>query len=68
MAHLIAIFFFSGLLVGLALVLQYTIRGAWDDMVAALQGRPMARHRIKATAPAAVTVTVPRSRQRVAAA
>jgi hypothetical protein len=41
MAQIIATLFFAGLIVGLALVLQYTIRGHWADMVAALLGRPM---------------------------
>ena len=41
MVHLIAILFFSGVIVGLALVLQITIRENWDDMVAALLGRPL---------------------------
>ena len=51
MTHFIAILFFSGILVGLGLVLQYTISAHWADMVAALLGRPMPYHR-----PRAVTV------------
>ena len=61
MLQLVAILFFSGLFVGLALVLQFTIRDSWQDMIAALLGRPMARHRV--TAPAAVQASVPRSRR-----
>ena len=60
MTHFIAILFFSGLLVGLGLVLQYTISAHWADMVAALLGRPMPYHtsrnvtvlKVKGSAPA----------------
>ena len=67
MTHLIAIFFFSGLLVALALVLQYTVRAHWADMVAAFQGRPLARHRVRPVE-ARARVSVPRSRRTRAAA
>jgi hypothetical protein len=65
MTHLVAIFFFSGLLVALALILQYTIRDSWADIVAALCGRPLKRHQVKPAA--AVRVSVPRSGPRAAA-
>jgi len=62
--QLIAIAFFAGLLVGLAVLLQMTVREHWADMVAALLGRPMpSRTRRRAAA----TVSVPRSRMRRAA-
>lgn len=64
MLQLIAIAFFAGLLVGLAVLLQMTVREHWADMVAALLGRPMpSRTRRRAAA----TVSVPRSRMRRAA-
>ena len=65
MVQLIAIAFFAGLLVALAVLLQMTLREHWGDMVAAFMGRPMPgrAHRL---APA--TVSVPRSRMRRAAA
>lgn len=66
MTHLVAILFFSGLIVALALVLQHMIRGSWDDMVAALHGRPLARHRVR-PGEARVQASVPRSRRRAAA-
>ena len=64
MTHLVAILFFSGVLVGLALILQYTVRDSWRDMVAALRGRPLRRHAVRKPAP--VLVSVPRSRRAVA--
>ncbi len=41
MVHLLAFLFFAGLLAGLAVFLQYTLRDNWADMTAALMGRPM---------------------------
>lgn len=41
MVHLFAFLFFAGLLAGLAVLLQYTLRDNWADMVAAFYGRPM---------------------------
>jgi hypothetical protein len=41
MVHLLAFLFFAGLLAGLAVFLQYTLRDHWADMVAAFMGRPM---------------------------
>jgi hypothetical protein len=65
MVQLIAIAFFAGLLVGLAVLLHMTLRQNWGDMVAAFMGRPMpSRTRRRAAA----TVSVPRSRMRRAAA
>jgi hypothetical protein len=64
MTHLVAILFFSGLMVGLALILQFTLRAHGPDMIAALLGRPMRRQLVR---PAA-TVSVPRSRPRQRAA
>jgi len=65
MVHLIAILFFAGILVGLALVLQFTIRDSWQDMVAAFMGRPMPS---RTRPPVPAMVSVPRSRMRRAAA
>ena len=65
MLHLIAIAFFAALFVGLALLLQMTVREHWSDMVAALFGRPLPSRMPK---PKAVTVSVPRSRLRRVAA
>lgn len=65
MVQLVAITFFAGILVGLAVLLHMTLRANWGDMVAAFMGRPMpgrARHRAPAGA------SVPRSRMRRAAA
>ena len=66
MVHLIAILFFSGVIVGLALVLQATVRDHWPDMVAALFGRPLPSRAVRR--PAAVRASVPRSRKLPAAA
>jgi hypothetical protein len=41
MVHLLAFLFFAGILAGLAVLLQYTLRDNWADMVAAFMGRPM---------------------------
>ena len=65
MLQLIAIAFFAGLLVGLAVLLHMTVRQNWSDMVAAFMGRPMPS---RARRPAPATVSVPRSRMRRAAA
>jgi hypothetical protein len=65
MVQLAAILFFAGILVGLALVLQFTIRDSWQDMVAAFMGRPLPS---RTRRPAPATVSVPRSRMRRAAA
>jgi hypothetical protein len=65
MIQLIAIAFFAGILVGLAVLLQMTLREHWGDMVAAFMGRPMPSRTRPA---AAATVSVPRSRMRRAAA
>jgi hypothetical protein len=62
--QLIAIAFFGSVLVGLAVLLQMTIREHWGDMVAAFLGRPMPS---RTRRPAAATVSVPRSRMRRAA-
>ena len=66
MVQLIAILFFAGILVGLALVLQYTIRDHWQDMVAAFFGRPLPSRAVRRPAPA--PVSVPRSGRLHAAA
>ena len=61
MAHIIAALFFSGILVGLALLMQFTLRDYWADIVAALSGELPPRRQVRAKArPAA-------SQQRVAA-
>ena len=65
MVQLIAIAFFAGLFVGLAVLLHMTVRQNWADMAAAFMGRPMPG-RARRSAPA--TVSVPRSRMRRAAA
>ena len=65
MVQLIAIAFFAGLLVGLAVLLQMTLREHWSDMAAAFMGRPMPS---RTRRPAPSTVSVPRSRMRRAAA
>ena len=65
MVQLIAIAFFAGLLVGLAVVLHMTVRHNWSDMVAAFMGRPMPS---RARRPVPATASVPRSRMRRAAA
>ncbi len=59
MIHLIGIGFFAALLVALALVLQYTIRDHWRDMVAALAGRPLPSRALSRPA----TASVPRTRR-----
>jgi hypothetical protein len=41
MVHLLAFLFFAGILAGLAVLLQYTLRDNMADMVAAFMGRPM---------------------------
>ena len=66
MTHLVAGLFFSALIIGLAMVIQFTVRAYRQDIVDALLGRPMARHRIRPVE----TASVPRSRrpQRHAAA
>ena len=63
--HLIAILFFAGLLVGLAMLLQLTVREHWHDMVAALLGRPLPSRQPK---PTAVRVVARRRLSRHAAA
>lgn len=65
MVQLIAIAFFAGLLVGLAVLLHMTLRDNWSDMVAAFMGRPMPG---RTRRPAPATVSVPRARMRRAAA
>jgi len=65
MVQLIAIAFFAGLLVGLAVLLQMTLRAHWGDMVAAFMGRPIPS---RARRPAPARASVPRSRMRRAAA
>ena len=65
MVQLIAIAFFAGLLVGLAVLLHMPLRQNWRDMAAAFMGRPMPG---RARRPAPATVSVPRSRMRRAAA
>jgi hypothetical protein len=66
MVQLIATLFFAGILVGLALVLQFTVRDHWQDMVAAFFGRPLPSRAVKRQAQA--RVSVPRSRRLRAAA
>jgi hypothetical protein len=67
MLHLLAICAFLAILVALTVVLEETIRGSKAEMLDALFGRPMARHR--AARPAPANLSVPRSRpQRAAAA
>ena len=61
MLHLIATGFFAALLIALALVLQYTIRDYWTDMVAALAGRPLPSRAFSRAA----TASVPRTRRRM---
>jgi hypothetical protein len=65
MVHLIAFLFFTGVLAGLAVLLQYTLRDNWADMVAAFMGRPMPS---RAVTPQAVTVKAVHSKMRRAAA
>ena len=45
MAHWLSIAFFLGLLVALALVLEFTLKAHWAAIVAALRGVPPARCR-----------------------
>src|SRR4028118_1464731 len=45
MVQLLAIAFFAGLFVGLAVLLQMTVRQNWADMSAAFMGRPSAGRR-----------------------
>ena len=66
MTHFIAILFFSGLLVGLGLVTQYTISAHWADMVAALFGRPMPYHTARNVTVTKVTGSAPASRHAAA--
>ena len=40
-AHLLAIMFFSGLLVALAVILEQLVKGHWTEIVAALRGAPV---------------------------
>jgi hypothetical protein len=61
MLHLLAICAFLAILVALTVVLEETIRGSKAEMLDALFGRPMARHRVSRSA--AVTLSVPRSRR-----
>ncbi|HEX8194081.1 MAG TPA: hypothetical protein VF552_14395 [Allosphingosinicella sp.] len=65
MVHLFAFMFFAGLLVGLAVLLQFTLRDNWADMVAALYGRPMPS---RVRAEAVVTVKAKPAPMRHAAA
>jgi hypothetical protein len=67
MLHLGAILFFSGVLVALALVIQFTVRDHWQNMVAAFLGRPMARQRVRTPAPARVSVPNSQRPRRAAA-
>lgn len=43
MAHLVAIAFFAGLLVALAVILEEIVKSHWTDIVAALKGAPVRR-------------------------
>ena len=65
MVQLIAVLFFAGILVGLAVLLHMTLRQHWSDMVAAFMGRPLPSRTHR---PAPATVSVPRSRRLRAAA
>lgn len=66
MVHLIAMLFFAGVLVGVALILQYTIRDHWQDMIAALLGRPLPSRAVRRPVPE--RVSVPRAGRRRAVA
>lgn len=65
MVHLLAFLFFTGLLAGLAALLQHTLRDNWADMTAAFFGRPMPSRAVR---PRAVLVTAAKSPMRSAAA
>ena len=54
MTHLIAALFFSGLLIALALVLQFTVAAYWQDIVRALRGGVEPRSAVRAPARVAV--------------
>lgn len=65
MVHLLAFLFFTGLLAGLAALLQHTLRDNWADMTAAFMGRPMPGRAVR---PKAALVSVAKSPMRRAAA
>jgi len=67
MVHLLAFLFFAGILAGLAVLLQYTLRDNWADMVAAFMGRPMPS-RVRPQAAATATVKARPAPMRRAAA
>jgi hypothetical protein len=68
MVHLLAFLFFAGILAGLAVLLQYTLRDNWADMVAAFMGRPMpGRVRPGAVAATATVKAQPAPMRRAAA-
>jgi hypothetical protein len=51
-AHLLSIVFFFGLLVGLGMILEFTLRAHWAAVIAALRGvsappRAVARERVQ---------------------
>ena len=66
MVHLFAFMFFAGVFVGLAVLLQYTIRDNWADMTAAFMGRPMPS-RVKPQAAVATVKARPAPMRRAAA-
>jgi hypothetical protein len=71
MVHLLAFLFFAGILAGLAVLLQYTLRDNMADMVAAFMGRPMpsrVRPRAPDGTPAVATVKARPAPMRHAAA
>ncbi len=58
MAHLATILFFSGLLIGLALLLELIVKANWAEIVAALKGVEPERLRPALAQAPAITVTV----------
>jgi hypothetical protein len=68
MVHLFAFLFFAGLLAGLAVLLQYTLRDNWADMTAAFMGRPMPSRAKPRVAVATATVKARPAPMRRAAA
>ena len=66
MVHLLAFMFFAGILAGLAVLLQYTLRDNWADMAAAFMGRPMPS-RVRPQAAVATVKARPAPMRRAAA-
>ena len=59
MAHFASILFFTGLLVALGFVLEFTVRAYWAEIVAALRGVPPAPARRRAPAPGLAVLRSP---------